>query len=491
MDKSKRLAIEIALGITFACFLSTSLLVRQTGGDQSFLAHYTSRAVEIAACFLIAFAARGFRLNAFTLYGVALCALVVYLVFTCLRLVVPAGLFEGQAVLFNVLAGFSDGASIACGILLFARVLCSLSTLHAAVLIPFSWAFSHIIFLSSYLVSDALIVFLEMALLILSMIGLLFFLKRLAPEAALPGFKVARKEKIALAPLLRSNVYFPLYFGMLVFPFFYGLMAQICSDANVSSGLFDVSTEVIGIFFLLLLMASGLLWKNRIDSEGIFVAILPVFATALLFLPLFWGREVFVSGFIMKCGFLIYSSLMWIRLQRMTSKAPDKSYFYFGIALGLYHLALMVGRSFAYALNAYTGFSDQTIASAALFAIWLLSMAALIMLFAYRCGKTVDASRTPKSDYDQSCRAFSQLYGLSEREAAVLQEFARGRTVSHIAKDFIVSPETIKTHLKRIYAKTACHNRQELIDGLDAMTSCDHECDVQSERPSNKRGLPR
>lgn len=471
MHTSNRFAMEALVAVLFACFLSTSLFVRQDGASGLVLPHYASRVVEIAVCFLIAFVARGNRINPFRLFQAGAGAFVAYLGFEGGKALLPDGVFSGQAVLLDTCSGFFNGILIACMVLLFARIFCSLSPRHALALIPLSWACSHLIFLSSYLVPTTHILAIETALLLAAVAGLRFVLEYFVADAAFAGIVAPRKEKLAMLPLLKSNRYFSLYFGMLVFPFFYGLMAQICADASISSGLFDVSTEIVGIVILVLLAMSAPLQKSGLDAEGIFVIVLPVFATALLFFPLFWDSEVFVSGFIMKCGFLAYTSLLWIHLQRLMSKTPDKSFFFFGIAMGLYHLALMAGRFFAFALNAYTVLSDQIIAFAALFAIWLLSMAALIMLFAHRRRKEPSAASSSATGFDAAFAQFADEWRLSERESLVTREFARGRTVAHIADELVVSQETVKTHLKRAYAKTGCHSRQDLIDSIDAIAS--------------------
>ncbi len=53
----------------------------------------------------------------------------------------------------------------------------------------------------------------------------------------------------------------------------------------------------------------------------------------------------------------------------------------------------------------------------------------------------------------------SAFGGLSRRELAVLEQVARGSTVSEVARALTVSDNTIKTHLKSIYAKLGAHTR--------------------------------
>lgn len=52
---------------------------------------------------------------------------------------------------------------------------------------------------------------------------------------------------------------------------------------------------------------------------------------------------------------------------------------------------------------------------------------------------------------------------LTEREGDVLELLLAGRSVPYIAEKFGVSPNTVKTHVRHIYAKFDVHNRQELL----------------------------
>lgn len=52
---------------------------------------------------------------------------------------------------------------------------------------------------------------------------------------------------------------------------------------------------------------------------------------------------------------------------------------------------------------------------------------------------------------------------LSKRETEVLQLLAKGKTYKEIAETLFVHPETIKSHLKSIYAKLNVHNKASAI----------------------------
>ena len=63
-----------------------------------------------------------------------------------------------------------------------------------------------------------------------------------------------------------------------------------------------------------------------------------------------------------------------------------------------------------------------------------------------------------------------ELYGLSSREAEVMELIVRGNTGPAIAEMLFISENTMRTHSKRIYAKMGVHKKQELVvlvEGID------------------------
>lgn len=63
--------------------------------------------------------------------------------------------------------------------------------------------------------------------------------------------------------------------------------------------------------------------------------------------------------------------------------------------------------------------------------------------------------------------AIAKQYGLSERETEVFQYLARGRSAKYIAEQLFISPETVRTHTRRIYTKTGVHTREELLSFIE------------------------
>ncbi len=452
----------VVMALSCACFFATTLLVRQDAGGGALVAHYASRAVEIAACFALALAAcRKSPSEDILLASGALAATAGLALELVLMGVRGSGAFVGAA------AGVFNGWALAAFTLLFARLFCSFSPRGAMVLVPLSYAGAHVLFLVSCAVGSERGLYVKIGLTAVAFAGLAFLLKTRVPFGG--DTAAVRKGDLSVAALFAQGRWRSLFFGVLVFPLLYGFTAQLCDMAEVGNGLFDVATEGVGIAFLAVAALVGSLRKKAIDPETLFAIVLPVFATAMLFLPLFWGDEVFVAGFVMKCGFLIYTSLMWTCVCAAADGNPSSSYLYFGMAIGSYHLAIMVGRLLAGFIGAFPPFSNATVALVSLVAIWLLSMASLAMLLMHRFGGRPGRGRNGdvRDGGEGAFEEFARHYGLSDREAAVCREFAHGRTVGYIADQLVVSPETVKTHLKRAYGKTGCHSRQDLIDAIE------------------------
>ncbi len=65
--------------------------------------------------------------------------------------------------------------------------------------------------------------------------------------------------------------------------------------------------------------------------------------------------------------------------------------------------------------------------------------------------------------FDGNPKAVSAL-GISPRELVVLQELAAGRSNKEIARRLEVSPNTVKTHLARLYEKLGAQRRTDAVN---------------------------
>ena len=66
--------------------------------------------------------------------------------------------------------------------------------------------------------------------------------------------------------------------------------------------------------------------------------------------------------------------------------------------------------------------------------------------------------------FEDACTHVAQTCGLTPREAEVLALLARGRNNAFVQEELTLTRNTVKTYIKRIYAKLNVHSQQELID---------------------------
>ncbi|MDO4289683.1 MAG: LuxR C-terminal-related transcriptional regulator [Eggerthellaceae bacterium] len=70
-----------------------------------------------------------------------------------------------------------------------------------------------------------------------------------------------------------------------------------------------------------------------------------------------------------------------------------------------------------------------------------------------------------------SVEIMGKQFMLSEREVEVLALYAQGFTQKRVAEELFISPGTAHAHIKRIYAKTDMHSRQEILDYIERYAS--------------------
>jgi DNA-binding CsgD family transcriptional regulator len=251
-----------------------------------------------------------------------------------------------------------------------------------------------------------------------------------------------------------------LVFGSLVFPLLYGFVAQICVLAHVSLGLYDVWSEVVAIIAYLLLGIIAAFVPHRLRVESGFTVILALFSMAFLILPIVWGEDIFLSGFMVKVGFLLYNTLVYLAIVRVVQREPHSFYFYFALAFALQLFAITGGRELGGLF--FPMLELESVALASLVVIWLLAVCTLALSFLVRRQQPAIVDKTT-SAFEQRCILFAQRYALSNREFEVLLAFTRGRSMNRIAEALSISNNTARTYIDRIYAKAGLRSKQELI----------------------------
>lgn len=234
------------------------------------------------------------------------------------------------------------------------------------------------------------------------------------------------------------------------------------------------------------------LWRRRTFSFNVvrvFRCTFPLLLVMLLALPFFAsGLPSFIYG-IAYGYFSLLVCIGMVQCSQTCKRSGVGPLFMFGFYLGIANLMHLAGYLCGATL-ALSGFFGQprwfVVALVAMFVISLVfflvrgdldprtaafTSAEFIALDTPKAPRRAPEGRRPRTADEPSysdrtakqCANLGTRYRLTARETEVLELLARGNTVPGIADALVVSPGTVQTHCKRLYAKLGVHKRQELI----------------------------
>ena len=142
-----------------------------------------------------------------------------------------------------------------------------------------------------------------------------------------------------------------------------------------------------------------------------------------------------------------------------------------GVVLALTALASLLGKASAQLLALTDVNLGRTswVLACFYFAVVIAELAFFAWHNAVWAGGPVPAEPAPApqvSDEERReaiCRQVTQRYGLTAREAEMFDYVSRGYGSTYISKKLFISPSTVRTHVKHVYAKLGVNSREELI----------------------------
>lgn len=190
------------------------------------------------------------------------------------------------------------------------------------------------------------------------------------------------------------------------------------------------------------------------------------------------------AGSMMTGTLITFYVFLWLMLISEAYERTLPGFLLLGLTLGVARISVGLGRLLARWLD--TAFPLDTGTTLAC-ALALLGISTSLIFLSYLRSAAKRARETTEPRIDEEPRdeedsrasdaadaAFDLLvstYELSEREAEIIREYASGRSARYIADWHLLSEYTVKTHLRRAYAKMDIHSRQELLDMLEEMES--------------------
>lgn len=242
-----------------------------------------------------------------------------------------------------------------------------------------------------------------------------------------------------------------------------------------------------------IVLASGLLlWvtllRRGLNFSRTWRLVLVLMATSLIFAPYLeevMGGYLFALVRIAQTFLIVF---LFLALSDVARHSVYRPMAVFAAGWLAYALPFAVGKAAGDSLAAL-GPNASAVMS---LAVWVLVVATLFFLDESSAGshvvftelndggdedtlaKRMDAvqqSLDAREDRDLlalRCEAVTRDYGLTPRESEILELLARGRSKAYIADAFFISENTVRGHVKRVYAKLGVHSKQELLDTVES-----------------------
>lgn len=182
-------------------------------------------------------------------------------------------------------------------------------------------------------------------------------------------------------------------------------------------------------------------------------------------------RPVAYAGALLSIDLLVL--FYWSALMDVAHRFAKDSY----VVVGLGWLAYVVPRSLGKHLYEAAALGVGAAGTAFALALCLLGVSSLLLAMGSRdffSRLFTDVPALPDEAGEASggrpeeaaCEEARLRFGLTQREADVLAMLLRGRSRRYIAESLVISENTVKNHVKHIYAKMGVHNRDELLASL-------------------------
>ena len=286
-------------------------------------------------------------------------------------------------------------------------------------------------------------------------------------SAALGAYRTRASARTA--PSVTIQPPFPLY--LIVILFVFGFMISFFSLLNRRTGTVENFMIPAGIdpflagWTVLVLVIAGCVWMLLPQRHASLVTtvLIPLASLGLLLPPfLRYGLQETlpaVVAFIVICEAIICSvgpsnAKKYFHIGSFTFVFWTRSFGLIGMIVG-YAAAILLFDIMKIAID-----FDILLIMFAAYAILCLTVAVMLG----RIGLKAPAERERESTPAAAAHALAERYGLTAREAEVLELVAQGRNMTYVQKALCISPGTSSTHINHIHQKLDVHSREELID---------------------------
>ncbi len=179
-----------------------------------------------------------------------------------------------------------------------------------------------------------------------------------------------------------------------------------------------------------------------------------------------------VAVVLLSCGNTLFDMIAWMVLIAMASRNSRGAVAALAWGRGVSGLGTTLGAAIGVQANTLPNGQTELLGLFGAVLVLVFVGYALIGLKNFSFRAAIDgitpvadiAAEAPQKTFDERCTEIAATYNLTPRELEVFQMLARGRDAAYIQEQLVVSRNTVKAHVKHIYAKLGIHSHQDLID---------------------------
>lgn len=213
-------------------------------------------------------------------------------------------------------------------------------------------------------------------------------------------------------------------------------------------------------------VAAGVLSKHDNPFYIIPWLLVMVIVAFALFLGLHEIPGAFAFAFFFTA--FVYSSfemLLMTYFVVVAQKGGASSAIAIGVSLGLFRLGVLAGDVMALSIEG-AGLEASTLVD--LIAAGFLCLVAALLIPFMSQGRYMEELTSKPVEVGvealmRACEETAKEFGLSPREQEVLELLVQGYAVDNVADKLVISPHTVRAHIRHLYEKTQMHKKSELI----------------------------
>lgn len=229
-------------------------------------------------------------------------------------------------------------------------------------------------------------------------------------------------------------------------------------------------------------VVAPLFTSKELDFGAAYKACVFVLAFVFLLLPIL-DLGTFAADLLALIMYCVVTLLIWTLLLRVSGLYGLSMLLTFGVGWGAHVAGALVGTFSGALVGSYADLSPRLLSILAL-ACACLVFFAYLFLFSERFMKRLTGDSVAKREgnsfsghkpFRERCGQIAKSRGLTPREAEIMALLVKGRSTPRIQSALGLTAGTVNTHLTHLYRKLDVHDKQELIDLIEADTQSKSE----------------